>query len=138
MISSRKLEDLHPTVKSMAERFVDQCHAAGIDVLIYCTYRDAEAQNALYAQGRTIKGDIVTNARGGQSMHQYRVAFDFVPLLHGKAQWKDANKYMECVRIAEEIGFESAARWSGKLKETAHLQFTNGLSLSDFQRGKTI
>lgn len=122
----------------MAERFVDQCRDAGIDVLIYCTYRDAESQNILYAQGRTTKGDIVTNARGGQSMHQYRVAFDFVPMVHGKPAWKDTSKYMDCIRIAEEIGFESAARWSGKLRETAHLQFTNGLSLSDFQRGKTI
>jgi len=138
MINSRKLEDLHPRVKAMADKFIVECDKAGIDVLIYSTYRDNEAQNALYAQGRTAKGVIVTNAKGGQSFHNYRVAFDFVPVINGKARWNDQDAYRTCGKIGEDIGFEWAGRWTGKLKETAHMQYTGGLSLADFQAGKTL
>ena len=138
MIKSRKLEDLHPKVKVLAERFIEECAKAGIDVLIYSTYRDAEAQDALYAQGRTKPGKIVTNARAGQSLHNWKCAFDFVPVVDGKARWDDKSAYATCGNIAESLGLEWAGRWTGKLRETAHCQYTGGLSLADFQRGKTF
>jgi peptidoglycan L-alanyl-D-glutamate endopeptidase CwlK len=137
MINSRKLEDLNPKVKVLCEKFIEECKKQNIDVLITSTYRDAESQNALYAQGRTTAGKIVTNARGGQSYHNWRVAFDFVPLVHGKAQWSDLNTFKKCGEIAESVGLEWAGRWV-KFKELAHCQYTNGLKLADFQQGKTI
>jgi len=137
MINSRKLEDLHPKVKVLCEKFIEECKKQDIDVLITSTYRDAESQNALYAQGRTTAGKIVTNARGGQSYHNWRVAFDFVPIVHGKAQWSDLAAFKKCGEIAESVGLEWAGRWV-KFKEMAHCQYTNGLKLADFQAGKTI
>jgi len=137
MINSRKLEDLNPKVKVLCEKFIEECKKQGIDILITSTYRNAESQNALYAQGRTTAGKIVTNARGGQSYHNWRVAFDFVPLVHGKAQWSDVKTFTKCGEIAEKVGLEWAGRWV-KFKELAHCQFTNGLKLSDFQAGKTF
>ena len=89
MINSRDLKDLHPIVQAKAQAFIHSCKKAGIDVLITSTYRDNESQNALYAQGRTSPGKKVTNAKAGQSWHNYRVAFDFVPIVNGKAQWND-------------------------------------------------
>ncbi|CAB4133881.1 D-alanyl-D-alanine carboxypeptidase [uncultured Caudovirales phage] len=138
MINSRSIDDLHPRVKALAERFLDDCHAAGLDVLIYSTYRDIEAQNAIYAQGRTTKGSIVTNAKGGQSFHNYRLAFDWVPIVHGKPLWSDAIAYAKCAKIGEALGLEWAGRWAGKFKETAHFQYSGGLSLADLQAGKTL
>jgi len=138
MINSRSLDDLNPKVKKLAEQFIKACRDAGIDILIYSTYRDAESQNELYAQGRTKPGRIVTNAKAGFSYHNWRCAFDFVPIVNGKARWDDSAAYAKCGAIAEDLGFEWAGRWSGKLKETAHLQFTGGLSIFDFQRGKTL
>ena len=138
MINSRKLEDLNPIVSSMCDNFIVTCKSHGIDVLITSTLRDNESQNALYAQGRTAPGKIVTNAKGGQSYHNYGVAFDFVPLVNGKAMWDDLDLYKKCGEIAESVGLEWAGRWQGKLRETAHCQFTNGLHWSDLQAGKTI
>lgn len=138
MINSRKLEDLHPKVKVLAEKFIQECDKAGIDVLIYSTYRDGASQDALFAQGRTRPGKIVTNARAGESYHNWRVAFDFVPVVNGKARWDDAEAYKKCGAIGETLGLEWAGRWSGKFKETAHMQFTGGLTLQDFQKGKTL
>ena len=93
MISSRKLEDLNPKVRTLAEQFIKACDKAGIDVLIYCTYRDNEMQNYLYSQGRTVKGKIVTNAKAGDSWHNWRCACDFVPMIGGKPQWSNTKLY---------------------------------------------
>jgi len=137
MINSRKLEDLHPKVKTLCEKFIASCDKQGIDVLITSTYRDGNSQNALYAQGRTAPGKIVTNAKAGQSFHNWRVAFDFVPLVNGKAQWADTGLFTKCGEIAEQCGLEWAGRWK-RFKELAHCQYTGGLTLHDFQQGKTL
>lgn len=137
MINSRKLEDLHPKVKTLCEKFIASCAKQGIDVLITSTYRDGESQSALYAQGRTTPGKIVTNAKAGQSFHNWRVAFDFVPLVNGKAQWADTKLFTKCGEIAEQCGLEWAGRWK-RFKELAHCQYTGGLTLHDFQQGKTL
>jgi len=137
MINSRKLNDLNLKVKVLCEQFIAKCDAAGVDVLITSTYRDAESQNALYALGRTVAGRKVTNAKGGQSFHNWRVAFDFVPIVNGKAMWNDAAAFNKCGEIAESLGLEWAGRWK-RFKETAHIQYTGGLSLVDFQKGVTL
>jgi peptidoglycan L-alanyl-D-glutamate endopeptidase CwlK len=91
MLNSRKIEDLHPQVQKLCKEFLAQCEAEGIEVLITSTYRDHESQAELYAQGRTKSGPVVTNAKPGQSWHNWRVAFDIVPLRHGKPVWGTAG-----------------------------------------------
>ena len=135
MINSRNLKDLHPVVAAKAAAFVSACHTAGIDVLITSTLRDNEAQTALYAQGRSTPGKIVTNAKAGQSWHNWACAFDFVPIVNGKAQWDDTHTFEKCGVIAESVGLEWAGRWT-KFKELAHCQYTGGLTLADLQNGE--
>ncbi len=137
MINSRNLNDLTPVVRSKAEGFVAACATEGIDVLITRTYRDAESQEALYAQGRTAPGQKVTNARAGQSWHNWRCAFDFVPIVNGKAQWNDRALFERCGEIAESVGLEWAGRWVS-FNELAHCQYTGGLTLADVQAGKSL
>ncbi|AQZ44553.1 alkaline phosphatase [Listeria monocytogenes] len=55
-------------IKKMAKKGIYLCVAQG--------YRSSAEQNALYAQGRTKPGAVVTNAKGGQSNHNYGVAVD--------------------------------------------------------------
>lgn len=138
MINSRDLHYLHPQVRTKCEKFIEECRKQGVTVLITSTYRDNESQDALYAQGRTLPGKKVTNAKGGQSFHNYRVAFDFVPLVNGKAMWNDLETFVKCGVIGESVGLEWAGRWKGKMREMAHFQFTGGLTLKDFQDGKTL
>lgn len=137
MISSRKLSDLHPKVAVKCQAFIDACASAGIDVIITSTFRDAEAQDALYAQGRTTPGSIVTNAKGGESFHNYQVAFDFVPIVNGKAIWDDDKLLGICGGIAEGLGLTWAGHWI-QFKEKLHCQYTGGLTLKDFQAGKHL
>jgi len=130
-MASRDLKDLAPHLRAMAERHVAECKVAGIDLLIYCTYRSCEEQDSLYACGRTKSGAKVTNARGGQSKHNTTLAgsgkpasmaYDCVPCISGKPQWNDSKLYMKVGQIGEAIGLKWAGRWTGSLKETAHFE----------------
>jgi peptidoglycan L-alanyl-D-glutamate endopeptidase CwlK len=137
MINSRDIKDLHPKVQVLATKFIGLCKAEGIDVIITSTYRDNESQKALYAQGRTKPGKKVTNAPAGSSFHNYRLAFDFVPIVNGKAVYKDLSVFRRCGEIGKSVGLSWAGDWI-KFKELAHLQFTDGLTLVDLKAGKHL
>lgn len=123
VINSRNIEDLQPLVADMCRSFISKCKDDGIDVIITSTYRDMESQEILYEQGRTKPGRIVTNAKAGQSFHNYRCAFDFVPVINGKAQWDDIDLISKCGEIGESIGLTWAGRWK-YFKELLHLQYS--------------
>lgn len=135
MIASRDIKELHPKVQAKVSELLLLCKKENIDILITSTYRDNESQDALYAQGRTTEGKKVTNAKGGQSFHNYRVAFDFVPMLNGKPLWNDIKTITKVGELGEEIGLSWAGRWK-RFKELLHFQYTEGLTLKDFQEGK--
>lgn len=151
MITSRKLDDLLLPVRIKALDLINECKAHGIDLLVTSTYRDLEAQAALYAQGRSAPGRIVTNARAGQSFHNFRVAFDVVPLRGGKAVWgttgngidndptdddkDDLELWQRIGAIGESHGLEWAGRWT-RFREYPHFQYTGGLTLADLAAGK--
>ncbi len=120
MINSRKIEDLVPELQVKCKQFIENCKAQGIDVLITQTYRDNEYQDSLYALGRTKPGKIVTNAKGGQSKHNIRRAFDFVPLKDGKPDW-NSDKWAKCGEIGKALGLT----WGGsftKIKDMPHFE----------------
>ena len=137
MKNSRDIADLLPVVQTKVRAFIAACDKAGIDILITSTYRDHESQAALYAQGRTTPGKRVTNAKAGQSMHNFQCAADFVPMVNGKCQWKDEALFAKCGAIAESVGLEWSGRWK-RNPEMAHVQYTGGLTLAQLQAGATV
>jgi peptidoglycan L-alanyl-D-glutamate endopeptidase CwlK len=141
MINSRSLDDLHPYVKYLAEELIRYCNNAGIDIIVISTYRDIESQNSLYAQGRTKPGNKVTNAKGGQSFHNWQVAFDVVPLKAGKPIWDTSGPNAKVWQTIGKLGVDLGLEWAGNwktFKEFPHFQFTAGLTCADFQAGKTL
>jgi peptidoglycan L-alanyl-D-glutamate endopeptidase CwlK len=138
MINSRKIEDLLPPVRERVERFLAACKAEGIDILVTSTYRDNASQDALYAQGRTKPGLKVTNARAGQSFHNYRCAVDVVPMKNGKPIWNAKDPVWQDIgRLGKAAGLEWAGDWV-RMKEFPHFQYTGGMSLAQLQKGATI
>jgi peptidoglycan L-alanyl-D-glutamate endopeptidase CwlK len=137
MINSRSLDDLAPPVKQRAQAFVDAAKAKDIDLLVTSTYRDSESQNALYAQGRTTPGNIVTRAKAGQSWHNWRCALDVVPLVNGKAIWDDQALWKQVGEIGKSCGLEWAGDWK-TFKEYPHFQYTGGMTLAQLQQGAKI
>lgn len=126
-MASRSLITLSENTRKHAELWLAECERQGLDILVVCTYRSPDEQNALYAQGRTTKGHIVTNARGGESQHNFRRAIDFCIMRNGKCQWNDKLSFTKAGLIAESFGFEWAGHWSGSLKEVGHIQLKKGL-----------
>ena len=128
-MSSRKLTDLHPQMQPMVTRFLANARAAGIDLLVTCTYRSNEEQAALYAIGRTKPGRIVTNAKPGRSTHNNTLngkpaalAVDVVPLRDGKPVWSASDPVWKRVgEIGEKVGLEWAGRWT-TFREYPHFQ----------------
>lgn len=137
MINSRSLDDLVPPAKQRAQAFVEAAKAKGIDLLVTSTYRDNESQDALYAQGRTIPGNIVTRAKAGQSWHNWRCALDVVPLVNGKAIWDDQALWKKVGEIGRSCGLEWAGDWV-TFKEFPHFQYTGGLTIAQLQQGAKI
>lgn len=129
MINSRKIEDLLPHVANKAIAFVAECAKQGIDVLITSTYRDFDSQAELYAKGRTAPGPRVTNAKPGYSYHNHRVAFDFVPIVDGKAVWNDDHLWAQCGMIGEKLGLEWGGGWHS-FQDKPHMQDTGGKTLA--------
>ena len=137
MINSRSLDDLSPPVKQRAEAFIEAAKAKGIDLLVTSTYRDHESQTALYNQGRTTPGKVVTNAKAGQSWHNHRCALDVVPLVNGKAIWNDNVVWMQIGEIGVACGLEWAGNWK-TFKEFPHFQYTGGLTMAQLNAGAMI
>lgn len=120
---SISLDDLRPEVRPMVDGFLTDCRAAGLNVLITCTSRTLPEQAALYAQGRTSPGAKVTNAKPGQSAHNYGLAIDVVPLINGKPDWNGDDP---CWQILGQIGQARGLEWFGApgspYKEDPHFQ----------------
>jgi peptidoglycan L-alanyl-D-glutamate endopeptidase CwlK len=84
-ITKERIKLLHPVVRNEVQEAVTHINTnllgKNVRLRLAYTLRTIEEQNLLYAQGRTKPGKIVTNAKGGQSVHNYGLAFDIVILL---------------------------------------------------------
>ena len=138
MINSRSLDELLPDTKVRVEKFIELCKEQNIDLLVTSTYRDNESQAALYAQGRTSPGNVVTNAGPGDSYHNYRLAVDVVPVVGGKPNWNTSDPVWQTVGLlGEQAGLEWAGRWV-HFKELAHFQYSRGLTIAQLKEGAVI
>ena len=73
---NRSLSDLRPELASLAQRLLDESEARGMPIFVTETLRTYSRQDRLFNQGRTTEGPVVTNARAGESNHNYGLAFD--------------------------------------------------------------
>ncbi len=128
----KALESLKPKIKRKAENLIMQCQSAGIKIKITEGMRTIAKQNKLYAQGRTQPGKIVTHAKGGESLHNYGVAFDFCIIKNGKADWDCLAEYKKVGLLGKALGLEWGGSWK-YFKDYAHFQYTAGYALKDFK-----
>lgn len=84
---------LVPELEALAVSFLIECKNKGYDLRITQGLRTMAEQQALYNQGRTKPGVIVTNAKPGESYHNFGKAFDvcfngLVPYPNDDAHWR--------------------------------------------------
>lgn len=126
---SRLLSDLEPEVARLAERLITACADRGIFIIPVQTLRSFEEQDALYAQGRTDPGKIVTKAKGGESWHNFGRAFDVAfhpPETPKKISWEGPWEMIG--GLGEEIGLIWGGRW--KFQDKPHFEYHPNLTLA--------
>jgi len=108
----REVNKLHPKLQAIIPKLIEACRKQGIDIAITQTLRTKAEQDALYAQGRTAPGKIVTKAPYPKSLHCWGVAFDFLPLTNGKPDWAKLHLFSKVGEIGEMFGLEWGGRWT--------------------------
>jgi len=131
--SIAQLQTLHPLIRAKAvDAYNEAVKATPVGIHPYITegFRSFERSAALYAQGRTKPGDKVTNAKAGQSWHNYGLAMDFVIQKNGVFDWTVNHNWMVCVNIFKAHGFKWGGDWKS-FKDYPHLEMTFGLTTTE-------
>ncbi len=105
---SRKIEDLLPELQERYAFFKHAMDEMGIDYIVTATLRTKAEQEALYAQGRTKPGKVVTWTLN--SRHLSGRAFDIVIMENGKPDWSVSNPDW---KRAGDIGIACGLVWGG-------------------------
>ena len=116
------LATLDTDFRALVDKFLAAVDAAGIAIAITAARRTIAEQNAIYAQGRSKPGQIVSNAKGGQSAHNFGCAIDIVPLKDGAADW---NAPASVWHRLGEIGKSCGLVWGGEfhsIKDLPHFE----------------
>jgi peptidoglycan LD-endopeptidase CwlK len=156
-----KILKLHPSVRDEVKKIIEECDKAltgKAKVRITQGLRTFKEQDGLYNLGRTVAnpvgktpkktlGNIVTNAKGGQSIHNYGFAVDIVLIIDGKVASWDTKKdwdqdkvsdWDECVKVFAKHGWEWGGNWA-KFKDMPHFDkknFNNWKTLSKLEKDK--
>ena len=108
--SEKTIATLLPEVQPIARALVQKAQGIGITIKIISGLRTYAEQDALYAQGRTADGHIVTNARGGYSNDNFGIAFD-VGVFEGSKYLPESSKYRAVGALGVDLGLEWGGNW---------------------------
>jgi peptidoglycan L-alanyl-D-glutamate endopeptidase CwlK len=141
-----RIEGAHPLVREkLLNCYTEMWKALTGRAKPRLTYvlRTFAEQDALFKIGRRgVAGERkVTNAKGGQSYHNYGLAFDICLIIDGKkASWDTSSDFdqdlesdwNECVKIAKKHGFEWGGDWI-RFKDLPHFQMTFGYKVGELK-----
>lgn len=125
--SRAKIGTLHPAVRERFTAFIDDVETSFlVTVRIVQPYRTFPEQQAIYDQGRSKPGKIVTWAKPGSSYHNYGLAADLCPLKedHSDLDWNyDFSKW-------KALADKHELTWGGDFpagkKDPDHYEFKAG------------
>ncbi|MBU6427243.1 M15 family metallopeptidase [Patescibacteria group bacterium] len=112
-------------MRQVNDCFLPTAKAVGYDLRITAGFRSFAEQKAIYDQGRTENGDIVSEAPPGHSLHNYGYAVDVADETAGyKLDWQ------KLVKIGAYCGLES-----GGVGDLPHFEYRGGLTTDQFLAG---
>lgn len=132
--SEAQLTTLLLPAQDAARRFLARVLEAGLHVRILSGTRSYAEQNALFRRGRYGNaGPVVTNARGGQSLHNFGVAWD-IGLFDARGRYRqDGASYDR----AAEAGMDARLEWGGdnpRFVDRPHYQLRLELPIAEIRR----
>jgi hypothetical protein len=120
--SEKRLQQLHPALATAVRAMIADLAASGTVVEVVQGLRSFEEQDALFAKGRTTPGAIVTQARGGESNHNFGLAVDLCPFTNDKPDWNAPMAVWAAIgAAAEKHGLEWGGQWK-KFLDKPHVQ----------------
>lgn len=131
--TKERIQKLHPSVREEVTKIINECNqtlTGKAQVRITQGLRTFREQNDLYAQGRTKVGKKVTQAKAGQSIHNYGFAVDVCLLIDNKtATWDTAKDWdndsiadwQECVKIFAKYDWNWGGNWK-TIKDYSHFE----------------
>ena len=141
-LNLKRIQLLHPKLVSEVINILQEVDIAltgTAKVRVTQTLRTFEEQDDLYAQGRTKKGNIVTNSKSGQSYHNFGLALDYCLIINNKeVSWNTVKDYdgdsisdwIEVAKIFKSHGWI----WGGNFKsiiDMPHVEKTFGYNWRD-------
>lgn len=138
-MSNRNISDLDPRFQQMVKDLLAQGQAAttgGWRLFITDGLRTMQEQTDLYAQGRTKPGKIVTNAKAGESAHNWGLGVDLAFQKAGALSY-DAGLYRPVYDIARKLGFFLGADWTS-FKDYPHFEYPHWETAKNTPPGGTM
>ena len=132
-ITQKRIDKLHPIIRDEVLTIIHECDKAltgKAKIRITQGLRTFQEQTQLYAIGRTKPDKKVTNAKPGQSIHNYGLAVDICLIIDGKtASWDTAKDWdndqiadwYECVKIFAKHGWQWGGNWK-TFKDLPHFE----------------
>ncbi|TSE09998.1 M15 family metallopeptidase [Aquimarina algiphila] len=125
IITDRRIDTLHPLIRAKVKEFIIRAQKdLGIKLRVTSALRTWEEQTRLYNKGRSAPGKRVTNAKAGESYHNYGLAFDVVEIKNGRAIWNNPN-WQKIGALGKSLGFEWGGDWT-RLVDKPHFQMRFG------------
>jgi hypothetical protein len=127
---------LEPVIQPKVEALLNAARAEGIELRVTQGLRTMEEQQALYDQGRTKPGPVVTNAKPGSSWHNFGLAFDVAVMKDGKPTWPADEALWQKIGA---LGKAQGLTWGGDFQnfpDRPHFQYTGGLTLEQARAGQ--
>lgn len=128
-IQIKRINALHPLLREDAlQAYSEAVHdtPVGVHPVIVQTLRTFEESDLLYQKGRTRPGPKVTNAKAGQSYHNYGLAIDLCLQVNGKLVWEVNDNWRIMINAFKKRGWAWGGDWKGSLKDYPHVEKTFG------------
>ncbi|SDF86137.1 M15 family metallopeptidase [Epilithonimonas hungarica] len=132
-ITQQRIQKLHPKVREEVIKIIEDCDkelTGRAKIRITQGFRTFDEQDQLYTIGRTKPGKKVTNAKAGQSIHNYGLAVDICLIIDGKTvSWDTAKDWdndkvadwYECVKVFAKHGWSWGGNWK-TFKDLPHFE----------------
>jgi peptidoglycan LD-endopeptidase CwlK len=138
--SEKNIKTLLPEVQILARSLIHAADKIGITIKVISGTRTYEQQNALYLQGRKPLAVVnaarkragmdpidaqenkrrVTNAKGGQSNHNFGIAFD-IGVFDGKNYLGESPLYKAVAVLGKQLGLTWGGDWNS-IKDEPHYE----------------
>lgn len=128
-LSEVRLRDIYPALADKVRKMAEILAGDSIEIRVTQALRTWGEQQALYEQGRSREGKIVTNCQAGHSYHNFGLAVDCCPSLYLPGQpfapdWNaDHPTWKRMEAVGQSLGLDSGATWR-TFKDAPHFQLT--------------